>query len=102
MHLYYTCVSRSKMSSSSSSLYDRIRYDLVPPAFLVLFTVLTQVLVVIGNPEANIVSNVLGSAFAWKVVVTFYIWAFASIKLSGKEFKVGGEIKRDIICSCME
>ena len=31
--------------------YDKIRYEIVPPLFLVVFTVIAQLLVVLGNPD---------------------------------------------------
>jgi len=74
----------------NSDLYDLIRYQLVPPAFLLFFTVITQVLVVIANPtlEFTFTSLIsLGSTFSWKVVAVFYFWAFLSLKVPSKIFK---------------
>ena len=92
--------------------YDLIRYQIVPPLFLVFFTVVTQVryqitcdtkkkslktmfficqvLVVLANPELSfsVTSLItLGSFYAWKVVLTFYFWAFVSLKVPSKVFK---------------
>ena len=53
--------------------YANLRYNIVPPAFLVFFTFITQILVVIGNPDLTfgfgfIFSFFTGlfSFFAWK------------------------------------
>ncbi len=76
--------------STLSSLpgYDTLRYHVVPPVFLVVFTLLAQVLAVIGNPHCEASVFNLGSAFAWKVVLAFYAWAFASLRIPSKKFEV--------------
>ena len=37
---------------------------------------------------AELLKNQIGSAFAWKVVLFFYFWAFLSLKIPGKETTV--------------
>ncbi len=71
------------------SVYDIVRYHLVPPLFLVVFTGLTQVLVTLGNPDlqgswSSVVLRFfsLGNAFAWKVIGAFFLWGFISLKVS--------------------
>lgn len=70
---------------SSSAAYDIFRYQIIPPVFLVFFTVITQVLVVLGNPKVEFsVYDALtsfGNPFAWKVVFSFYTWALLSQKV---------------------
>ena len=61
--------------------YSNLRYNIVPPAFLVFFTFITQILVVIGNPNLSfgfgfLFSFITGlfSFFAWKGKnISFYI-----------------------------
>ena len=50
---------------------------------------LFQVLVVLANPELSFsITSVisLGSLYAWKVVLTFYFYAFLSLKVPSKIF----------------
>ena len=42
------------MSLSSIPWYNTLRYHVVPPVFLVLFTFLAQALAVYGNPESKV------------------------------------------------
>ncbi len=72
---------------SSLPWYETLRQRVVPPAFLVLFTVFVQVLVRLGNPDSEVPMFNLGSAFSWKVVLAFYVWAFISLKVPAKEFQ---------------
>ena len=77
-----------------SSAYDKLRYQIVPPVFLVFFTVITQFLVALGNPDLPLGStgffgklfSLFGSIFAWKLVGFFYLWAFISLKIPSKTF----------------
>ena len=50
-----------KEDKPGSSLYNFLRYYIVPPLFLVVFTLATQVLVVLGNPNL-----MLDQALLWK------------------------------------
>ena len=75
------------------SFYDILRYQIVPPVFLIFFTGITQVLVALGNPELPFkFSHILGqffnfgTPFAWKIVLFFYAWAFLSLKVPSKTF----------------
>ena len=75
------------------SFYDTLRYQIVPPVFLVFFTGITQVLVVLGNPKltfefGHILGQFfnIGTPFAWRVVLFFYAWAFLSLKVPSKTF----------------
>ena len=75
-----------------SSFYSNLRYNIVPPVFLFFFTYVTQVLVVVGNPSLTFKFSSfytgLWSAFAWKVVLIFYLWCYLSLVLPGtKTFK---------------
>ena len=45
-----------------------------------------QILVRLGNPASQIPIFNLGSVFAWKVVLSFYLWAFLSLKVPSKQF----------------
>ena len=76
-----------------SSFYETLRYKVVPPIFLIFFTVVTQVLVVIGNPElefglGSILGRFfsLGTVFSWQVVGVFFFWAYLSLKVPSKIF----------------
>ena len=76
-----------------SNFYKTLRYKIVPPVFLVFFTAVTQVLVVVGNPDLELgLGSILGrffslgTAFAWKVVGVFFFWAFLSLKIPSKIF----------------
>ncbi len=69
------------------SLYSKLRYHIVPPAFLVFFTIAAQVLVRVGNPDSKIPLINVGSPFAWKVVFASYLWAYLSLIVPAKTFK---------------
>ena len=72
---------------SSIPYYDVVRYRVVPPIFLVVFTCLVQLLVVLGNPGVVLsTSSLVGTPFAWKVVVVFYAYAFISLKVPAPKF----------------
>ncbi|TRY77041.1 hypothetical protein TCAL_03858 [Tigriopus californicus] len=68
----------------NNELYVKVHQEISPPLFLAFFTLITQVLVVLGNPEAE--WSILGSVFAWKVVLFFYFWGFLSLKVPGPKF----------------
>ena len=84
-----------KEDKPGSSLYNFLRYYIVPPLFLVVFTLVTQVLVVLGNPNLKLDQAFLWkfytglfSPFAWKVVCLFYLWAYLClVEPLGKTFK---------------
>lgn len=78
-----------------SDSYNKIRYEIVPPVFLVVFTALAQILVGIGNPDLGFSLFSLfsiGSVFAWKIVILFYLWAFISLKVRNPAQVVGVSI----------
>ena len=52
--------------------YSNLRYNIVPPAFLVFFTFITQILVVIGNPNLG-----FGFGFLFRFITglfSFFAW----------------------------
>ena len=62
-----------KFTIDQNDTYSNLRYNILPPVFLVFFTLITQILVVIGNPNLGfgfgfLVSFITGlfSLFAWK------------------------------------
>ena len=62
-----------------NDFYSNLRYIIVPPVFLIFFTFITQILVVIGNPNLSfgfgfIFSFITGlfSVFAWKGKLNFW------------------------------
>ena len=50
-------------------MYDFIRYKLVPPVFLVFFTVVTQGLVVLGNNQKLVTSVFL----VYKLIIYYLL-----------------------------
>lgn len=70
----------------SNPTYANLRYNVVPPVFLVVFTVLAQILVKVGNPDSDVSVLNLGSVFAWKLVLAFYAWAYVSLKIPSKKY----------------
>jgi len=81
---------------ASVDFYSNLRYNILPPVFLVFFTCITQVLVVLGNGSSELslfgllfaFFTGLFSTFAWKVVLVFYAWCFLSLKVPNtKVFK---------------
>jgi len=86
---------KAEEDKTSSDFYSNLRYNIVPPVFLVFFTLVTQVLVALGNDDVSGLFSILFSfftglfsTFAWKVVLVFYVWCFLSLKIPGtKVFK---------------
>ncbi|OXA58166.1 7-dehydrocholesterol reductase [Folsomia candida] len=74
------------MSPSKSTL-DLINYHLVPPVFLIVFTVATQYLSYNGNPSRNFeLWFVLGNSFGWKCIASLVAWALIWLWLPSKTF----------------
>ena len=70
--------------------YNVVRYHLVPPTFLIFFTVVTQWLVAAGNPAKTFsVSSLLnlGSPFSWGLVLSFLAWSLLSLLIPSKQFR---------------
>ena len=87
--------------------YEIFRQQIVPPTFLIFFTVITQVreqywkikncnlqfciqvLVWVARPdlEFDLLGSLtsFGNPFAWKVVLSFYTWALLSQKVPGSK-----------------
>jgi hypothetical protein len=66
--------------------YDVIRYHIVPPIFLVVFTGAVQYLALVGQGEINVTwrlaaSKALGNSFSWRCVGLFSLWAILWLKL---------------------
>jgi len=72
------------------SMYDVVRYNIVPPLFLIFFTVATQWLVAAGDSTRTFsMSSILntGSSFSWTVVLLFLAWSYLSLKVPSKTFR---------------
>ena len=66
-----------------------IRYNVVPPLFLIFFTVVTQWLVAAGHASKTFsISSIFntGTLFSWSVVLLFLCWSFLSLKVPSKTF----------------
>ena len=61
--------------------YANLRYNIVPPAFLVFFTFITQILVVIGNPDLTFGFGFIFSFFTASLRVLFSDSALAASNL---------------------
>jgi hypothetical protein len=66
--------------------YDVIRYHIVPPVFLVVFTGAVQYLALVGQGETNITwrlaaSKALCNSFSWGCVALFSLWAILWLQL---------------------
>ena len=66
-------VEEGSFTIDPNDTYSNLRYSILPPVFLVFFTLITQILVVIGNPDLSfgfgfLFSFITGlfSIFAWK------------------------------------
>jgi hypothetical protein len=63
-----------------------VRYNIVPPLFLVVFTGAVQYLALVGQGETNITwrlaaSKALGNSFSWACVGLFSLWAILWLQL---------------------
>ena len=89
----------------SVDFYSNLRYNILPPVFLVFFTCITQVLVVLGNGSSELslfgllfaFFTGLFSTFAWKVVLVFYAWCFLSLKVGTQAIGVRRKKSRGVI-----
>ena len=71
-------------------LYNVVRYNIVPPLFLIFFTVATQWLVTAGNSTKTFsLSSIFntGSSFSWTVVLVSLTWSYLSLKVPSKTFR---------------
>uniref|UniRef100_A0A0K8SIV7 7-dehydrocholesterol reductase n=2 Tax=Lygus hesperus TaxID=30085 RepID=A0A0K8SIV7_LYGHE len=72
-------------------MYDFIRYKLVPPVFIVVFTGLVQILALFGRGDAltakSVASGFLGNVESWTIVTVFALWAFVWLKIPGPTTK---------------
>jgi len=69
------------------SLKEKLNYHVLPPLILVIFTSIVQVIVRIGNPAQGIqLENILGNAFAWKLISCVLGWALLWLRVPGKTF----------------
>jgi hypothetical protein len=66
--------------------YDVIRYHIVPPVFVVVFTGAVQYLALVGQGETNITlrlaaSKAMGNSFSWGCVALLSLWAILWLQL---------------------
>merc|ERR1712123_262684 len=76
-------------SRAGNMMYDVVRYNMVPPLFLLFFTGITQWLVAAGHKDKQFhISNLFnpGSLFSWTVVLIFLLWSFISLKVPARTF----------------
>lgn len=81
---------RLEQTNDSSLLrfYNALRYHVVPPFFVVVFTLAVQVLAQQANPSVAFQwDRILGNAFSWKVVVIFLSWALVFLRIPSRIFK---------------
>lgn len=70
------------------TLWEYIRYNVVPPVFVVFFTIAVQFLAAWGRDEDTIdPSKALGNAYSWKAVLLFALWAFLWLKIPSKKYE---------------
>jgi hypothetical protein len=70
--------------------YGVLRYHIVPPIFLVVFTGAVQYLALVGQGETNITwrlaaSKALGNSFSWACVGLFSLWAILWLQLPSSQ-----------------
>ncbi|KAF6212512.1 hypothetical protein GE061_013035 [Apolygus lucorum] len=74
-----------------AKFYDFIRYHLVPPIFIVLFTALVQIVAQFGRGNTltwyAISDGIVGDRTSWIVVLTFVFWAYLFLRTPGKTLK---------------
>lgn len=75
------------MSGKKESLGDFLNYHVIPPVFLVFFTIATQFLAQVGNPDKPFqFENIFGNCFAWKCIGILAGWAIFWLLVPGKKF----------------
>ena len=69
--------------------YNTIRYSIIPPLFLIFFTVITQWLVSAGDDNKVFsVASILntGTPWSWSVVTVFLLWSYLSLIVPSNKF----------------
>ena len=70
--------------------YNTIRYSIIPPLFLIFFTVITQWLVSAGDDNKVFsVASILntGTPWSWSVVTVFLLWSYLSLIVPSNKFR---------------
>ncbi|XP_065352124.1 uncharacterized protein LOC135947315 [Cloeon dipterum] len=81
-----------KGALDASPLYNVVRYQLVPPVFLLLFTAAVQILAALGQGRTPCpldfgqCHRILGNDFAWIFVAFSILWAVVWLWVPGKIF----------------
>jgi hypothetical protein len=71
-----------------SSTLDLINYNIVPPVFIIFFTVATQYLSFNGNPTRQFETwFIFGNSFAWKCIGSMISWALIWLWVPSKKFR---------------
>ncbi|CAH0384855.1 unnamed protein product [Bemisia tabaci] len=67
------------------SLYEFVHTKIVPPLFLVVFTLASQLLTLTGRDEpltlASVAKHSLGNAQAWTILFMYVLWVLLSLKI---------------------
>lgn len=70
--------------------YTKLKYHIVPPVFVVIFTSSVQLLALSGRDEdvtiTALASGICGNPFAWTVVGALVLWAWAWLIIPRKEY----------------
>lgn len=71
------------------SWYNKLRYHIAPPVFVVVFTSSVQLLALSGRDEditlLALASGICGNAFSWTIVSTFIMWAWVWLIIPRKQ-----------------
>ncbi|KAL1139101.1 hypothetical protein AAG570_009162 [Ranatra chinensis] len=70
-------------------MYNKLRYEIVPPLFLGFFTSSVQLFALFGSGEqislTKVISNSLGNSFSWSLVAVFSTWAVIWLKIPSSQ-----------------
>lgn len=68
--------------STTKDSNEKVYYQIAPFFLVFVFTLATQILVVLGTTFDDVTWSLFGNFFSWKVVLFMFLWAFASLWVS--------------------
>jgi len=70
------------------SRYDVLRYNIVPPLFVVVFTFAGQLLLWMGNSSEDFtIDRLWGNCYSWKMVSIFMLWAAIFLWIPSEKYE---------------
>ncbi|MCL4137997.1 UNVERIFIED_CONTAM: hypothetical protein GTU68_059375 [Idotea baltica] len=72
---------------TSQDSFEHFKSHTGPPLFVAGFTLMTQILAVLGTTHDDVTWSLFGNAFSWTTVGFMVAWALGSMRVPGPEYK---------------